>query len=191
MRRFDAAVSPRKRVLYAGALSRWASLGLLAAGLGLTAACATVSPGPEPTDSPAAGMAPVSMSLDEEDKGSAAIPEEKISLEERWGVRVSSVRLTAAGYMLDFRYTIVDPEKAAPLSDPKNKPVLIDQASGAEMMVPAPPKVGSLRSKSRNGLPVAGRSYFVLFANPGGYIKTGNKVTVAIGDFRAEDLTAE
>jgi hypothetical protein len=35
------------------------------------------------------------------------------------------------------------------------------------------------------------RTYFALFANPGRQIEAGDKVTVVIGDFRAEDLIVE
>ena len=54
--------------------------------------------------------------------------------------------------------------------------------------MPDPPKVGPLRPR---GEPVEGKSYFVLFGNPGKFIKAGSKVTVVIGDFRAPALTVE
>lgn len=111
--------------------------------------------------------------------------------EERWGVRIEGIRLSAAGNMLDFRYRVIDPDKASPLVDRTVKPYLLDQASGARLMVPSSPKVGPLRQTSADGKPLAGRTYFILFANPGKYVKAGNKVTVVIGDFRAEDLTVE
>lgn len=109
-------------------------------------------------------------------------------LEETWGIQIEGIRLSAAGYMLDFRYRVIDTEKAAPLFDRKTKPYLIDQTSGAKFMVPSPPKVGPLRTSDP---PQADKTYFILFANPGKYVKHGNKVTVVIGDFRAEDLTVE
>jgi hypothetical protein len=109
-------------------------------------------------------------------------------LEESWGIRILGLRLSAGGYMLDFRYRVLDPTKAAPLLDRSVKPHLIDQASGAKVIVPSPPKIGPLRTTQA---PQAGRSYFVIFANPGVYIERGSKVTVVIGDFRAEDLTVE
>lgn len=112
-------------------------------------------------------------------------------IEERWGVRIEGVRLSAADNMLDFRYRVIDPEKALPLLDSAVKPYLVDQSSGARMMVPNPPKVGPLRQTSRGGKPIADRTYFILFANPGKYVKTGNKVTVVIGDFKAENLVVE
>jgi len=113
------------------------------------------------------------------------------SLEKKWGIQIHGIRLAAAGYMLDFRYRILDPDKAAPLVRPKEKAYLIDQASGATFLVPTPPKTGQLRQTVRSGKPKADRTYFVFFANPGGYVKAGNKVTVVIGDFKAKDLVVE
>jgi hypothetical protein len=91
--------------------------------------------------------------------------------------------------MLDFRYRVLDPEKAAPLFDRAVKPYLIDEATGSTLLVPAPPKVGPLRQTTR--APTAGRIYFMMFANPGKFIQAGQKVTVVIGEFRAEHLTVE
>lgn len=114
---------------------------------------------------------------------------EKSVLEEKWGVEITGIRLSAADYMLDFRYRVVDPNKAAPLLSRRAKPYLIDEASGAKLIVPAPPKVGSLRQKSSQ--PRADKIYFVIFSNPGRLVKRGNKVTVVIGDFKAENLVVE
>lgn len=108
------------------------------------------------------------------------------ALAERWGVRVESLRLSANGYMLDFRFRVLDAAKAAPLFDQKAKTYLLDQTSGAQMYVPASPKIGAMRSSGKTILP--DRVYFVIFANPACYIKAGNKATVVIGDFRAEDI---
>ena len=113
---------------------------------------------------------------------------EQMPLEKRWGVKPLSIRQAAEGYMLDFRYRIIDAEKAAPLFSYKIKPYLIDQATGAVMAVPNVPKVGSMRSTRK---PLKDRNYAILFANPQKYIKPGSKVTVVIGDFRAENLVVE
>lgn len=110
------------------------------------------------------------------------------SIEETWGIQIIGIRQTAAGYMLNFRYRVIDPEKAAPLFNRQTKPYLIDQASGAKFAVPNPPKTGPLRTSDP---PKAGRNYFIFFANPGKYVKLGNKVTVVIGDFKAENLVVE
>lgn len=112
-----------------------------------------------------------------------------MSLEQRYGIKVVGIHLTAAGYMLDFRFRVLDPARAGYLFDMNVKPCLVDQASGARMMVPAPPKIGALRSSAKTVLP--DRNYFILFANPGQFIKPGNKVTVEIGVFKVADLVVQ
>jgi hypothetical protein len=109
--------------------------------------------------------------------------EETVSnLAERWGVEVVALRLTGANYMLDFRYRVLDPEKAAELFERANKPVLIHHETGSELEVPRPAKTGPLRPTNP---PEAGRVYFMLFSNPG-MVEAGDEVTVRIGDFEAE-----
>lgn len=109
--------------------------------------------------------------------------------EARYGIAVQGVRLSAAGTMLDFRYTVTDPAKAAVLLGHNVQPVLIDAASGARLAVPSPAKVGALRSVTAQ--PKAGRSYFTLFANPGRLVKAGREVSVEIGGFRLDGLRVE
>ena len=108
-------------------------------------------------------------------------------LRDTWGIEVSSLRLSAGGNMIDFRYKVDDPALAGILADPAIKPYLIDQASGYTFLIPNTPKLGPLRQSADQLTP--GRIYFMLFSNPGCFIKSGNKVTIAIGDFRAENLT--
>jgi hypothetical protein len=109
-------------------------------------------------------------------------------IEQKWGIQILGLRRSAGGYMLDFRYRVVDPEKAAGLFRRKDKPYLIDQASGRKVLVPNPPKVGPMRTSDP---PKANRNYFTFFANPGGFIQPGNKVTIVIGDFRVEDMVVQ
>jgi len=116
-------------------------------------------------------------------------PTRQSEIEEKWGVHIEGIKVSAAGYMLDFRYRVIDAEKAVALLDPRFKPFLMDQASGARFVVPAPAKIGPLRQTNRGGKPIAGRTYFILFANPGKYVKPGNKVSVNIGEFMAKDMT--
>lgn len=111
------------------------------------------------------------------------------TIEQHWGVKVLGIHLSAAGYMLDFRYRVLDTVKASPLFDLSIKPRLIDQASNAQMMVFAPEKVGPLRSSAKSLFP--DRNYFIMFANPGKYIQRGSKVTVEIGAFRVTDLVVQ
>jgi hypothetical protein len=77
--------------------------------------------------------------------------EQKMSIEEQWGVKIESLRTSAAGNLLDFRYRIIDPEKASYLVDRRNKAYMIDQASGRVLSVPTTAKVGPLRQTVRYG----------------------------------------
>ena len=110
-------------------------------------------------------------------------------LEKQWGIQLQGIRLSAAGNLLDFRYRILDVDKAQPLADHKSQPYVLGQTNGSRMSVPTTPTVGSLRQTSIK--PLINRTYFVLFANPERQIKAGDKVTVVIGDFRAADLIVE
>jgi len=109
-----------------------------------------------------------------------ALPEATIA--ERWGVEMVAVRLTAADRMIDVRYRVLDPAKAAPLFVRANKPLLLDPASGAEIPVHSPTKTGPLRPTNP---PQAGRVYFTMFSNPQGRVKRGDPVTLKIGEFEA------
>jgi hypothetical protein len=88
--------------------------------------------------------------------------------------------------MLDFRYKVLDPDKASLMLNRKEKPFLIDQATGEKFIVPSPPKIGPLRTTAIK--PKQGKTYFILFANPGKFIDRGNMVTIEIGDFEARNL---
>lgn len=116
-------------------------------------------------------------------------PQAPSDLEDQWGVRVVSLRRTAAGHMLDFRFRVVDPEKAAALLRRQDNAYLIDQSSGKKLAVPRMPKVGALRPSALK--PEAGRIYFILFNNTGDLVQSGNRVTIVSGDFRAEHLVVE
>jgi len=108
---------------------------------------------------------------------------------EPWGIRVIGIRRTAADYMLDFRYRMLDPEKATAIMDRKIKPQLIVEKNGRTLQVPVSAKIGPLRQSPK--FAKVDRNYFMFFANPGREVKAGDKVTVVIGDFKAEHLIVE
>jgi hypothetical protein len=105
-----------------------------------------------------------------------------------WGLEIFGIRRTAAGHMLEFRYRVLDAEKAAPLFVRKTKPRLILQATGSVFVVPTPGKVGPLRNSD---LPIEGRIYWMVFANQGQFIPMGARVTVEIGEFKIQNLVVE
>lgn len=110
-------------------------------------------------------------------------------LEEKWGIQVVGLRLTSAGYMLDFRFKVIDPKKAAPLLARSAKPYLKDEASGYKFFVPVSGKVGALRQDTIK--PTQNRIYYSFFANPGKFVKKGNSVTIVIGAFIAKNLIVQ
>ena len=106
-------------------------------------------------------------------------------IEARWGIQVQSLELTAGGYMLDFRYKVIDSNRAQPLFDRRSKPRLTDERTGAVMAVPVPPKTGALRSVNDAK---EGRVYSMFFANPAHFIQRFSTVTVTVGEFSVSGL---
>lgn len=115
-------------------------------------------------------------------------PRTKTLMKRQWGVEVLFVRQTSAGYMLEFRYKVLDPEKAKPLFERKTKPVLTHVESGARFIVPTPPKTGALRNSN---MPLEDHTYWMFFANPDKFIKPGDLVTIEIGDFVAKNIVVK
>jgi len=93
--------------------------------------------------------------------------------------------------MLDFRYRVLDATKAAPLLNGKIQPYLIDEAHGAKLGVPDTPVLGRIRQTSRNNNIVENRTYFVMFGNPGKAVRSGDRVSLLLGDVKITDLTVQ
>jgi hypothetical protein len=104
------------------------------------------------------------------------------------GIRVQALHLSAAGSMLDFRYRVVDPVAAAPLLNGKLKVYLLDEARGAKLGVPASPVLGNVRQTARNNRISTDHTYFIMFGNPGKAVRSGDKVTLLVGDARFVDV---
>jgi hypothetical protein len=105
-------------------------------------------------------------------------------IEQKWGIRITQVGVTADGGMVDFRYIVLDPTKAhAMIADVERLPVLITEDSktlvnSAALMDP------------KHDL-TAGRTYFLLYRNTHGAIQSGTPVTVKIGDLLLEHVIAK
>ena len=115
-------------------------------------------------------------------------PEKAQELAEVWGVELLGMRLTAADYMLDFRFHVIDADKALPLFDHRIKPYIIADRSQIKLPVPMAAKVGAFRPTNRGKNITSGRSYYMIFGNPDRHVKQGETVTVVIGDFLVESL---
>jgi hypothetical protein len=111
-----------------------------------------------------------------------------LDLAEQWGIEITSIRLTAHNHMIDYRYRVLDADKATDLFKRKIKPHLIHQKTGKVLAVPETAKLGPLRNSN---IPKDGKIYWMFFGNAGDLVQTNDKVTVVIGDFRVEDLVVE
>ena len=118
----------------------------------------------------------------------ASHPRKNTFMKREWGIEIMYVRQTAAGYMLEFRYKVVDAKKAQGLFERQVKPMLIHAETGARFVVPTPAKTGALRNSNP---PKDGHTYWMFFANPGQFVKVGDNVSIEIGDFVAENLEVQ
>ncbi len=105
-----------------------------------------------------------------------------------WGIDVVGIRRVASGLMLRFDYRVGDPARAAALNDKKTRPYVVDEATGTALAVPALENVGELRQVAPFE---PERIYFIIFGNPGGLVKRGGRVTLVVGDLRAEGLQVD
>jgi hypothetical protein len=105
-----------------------------------------------------------------------------------WGVDSLSVKSVESGEMIRFTYRVVDADKAKVLNDKKFEPSLVDPTAGVKLVVPAMEKIGQLR---QSATPEAGKAYWMAFSNKGRRVKRGDRVSVVIGQFRADGLVVE
>ena len=106
------------------------------------------------------------------------------AIEEQWGVRVTQIGVTADGGLVDFRFIVLDPDKAlAALQDVNKLPVLVAEDTGTVVNSVA------LHGREHNLNP--GQTYFLLYRNTGGAIKPGGAVTVKFGDLLLEHVVAK
>jgi len=107
------------------------------------------------------------------------------TLEERFGLRITLIAVTAGGGLVDFRYKIVDKDKAKfLLDDGHNMPSLVAERSGITLMPPN-------HTMKHNARLENGNSYFQFYANTRNAVKSGDKVAVVIGSMRLEPIVAQ
>jgi hypothetical protein len=118
----------------------------------------------------------------------AAVAAEAKDPAEAWGIKITRIRRSANNHMIDYRYRVLDANKATDLFKRQIKPHLIHQRTEKVLSVPETAKLGPLRNSNT---PQAGKIYWMFFGNAGNLVKAGDKVTVVIGDFRVENLVVE
>ena len=118
----------------------------------------------------------------------AAIVRSTISaqtLEERFGIRVTLIAVTAGGGIVDFRYKVVDKDKAAFIvGEPENAPSLVSEQTG--ITIPPPNHTMKHNAELENGA-----SYFIFYPNIRNAVRPGMPVSVAIGATQVEPIIAQ
>jgi hypothetical protein len=90
-----------------------------------------------------------------------------------------------AGNILDVRYQVIDPNKAAGLHKSSGQTYVQDLNSGKNLSTrsPAQPLVSQEM--------LAGKTYYMMFPNRGGVLKSGSPINLVLGDARVENLRVE
>jgi hypothetical protein len=126
------------------------------------------------------GVAPDARAEVPEGRASTVTP---AALERQYGIRVDQIAVTAAGGLVDLRFTVLDPRKAsAVLRHHGPLPRLASPDGGAVLEAPH----GAMRSiRLRKDA-----ACFVLYPNARGAIRSGSPVSVLFGDLRLEPVAA-
>jgi hypothetical protein len=100
----------------------------------------------------------------------------------RYGIKVDLIGVMAAGGLIEFRYQVVDPDKAERMiHDVTLRPIVVVEETGATMVISRPHHAPGLQ---------LGGTYFFLFANAHNAIHAGTPVTLVMGDARLEHIVA-
>jgi len=105
-------------------------------------------------------------------------------LAERSGVRLIRVAVTAGGGLLDLRYQVVDPSKAAAVHEAKTPPAIIDERTGLVLN-------RLLMGHAHQGQLKPAVSYYLVFENTGNWVRRGGEVTVLLGDAEVEHVVVK
>jgi len=101
----------------------------------------------------------------------------------RHGIDVNLIGVTAAGGLIEFRYQVVDPDKADQMiNDPDLLPVLVIEDTGESLVISTPHHTSELE---------LGGTYFFLLANAHNALHDGSLVTLVLGDARIEHVQVQ
>ena len=115
-------------------------------------------------------------------KGTVVISRD--TLEEKYGLHVNLVGVTAAGGMVDVRLKIVDGEKLKSLLvDKSNFPTLFTE-QGVTLTAPE-------ETKSQDIEFITGGNLFIIYPNAGNAVKQDTPVTLLFGNIAVEPINAK
>jgi len=105
-------------------------------------------------------------------------------LAERSGVRLIRVAVTGGGGLLDLRYQVIDPNKAAAVHEARTPPAIIDEHTGLVLN-------RLLMGHAHHGQLKAAVSYYLIFENTGNWVRRGSEVTVLLGNAQVEHVVVK
>ena len=114
--------------------------------------------------------------------GTTAVTAEEFAAQT--GIKMNLLGVTAEGGMIEFRYQVVDPDKASLLVHQDDlRPALVVEDTGATLVMLSRPHNHKAELK-------LGGTYFFLMANTNNAVRDGSKVTIVVGDVRLEHVVA-
>jgi hypothetical protein len=102
-------------------------------------------------------------------------------LGEASGVEITRVAVTGGGGLVDLRFKIVDPDRANALHDQRTPPAVVDEQTGLVVH-------DLLMNHAHSGTYKTGVTYYLVFNNPGNWVRRGARVTVLLGDAQVEHV---
>jgi hypothetical protein len=98
------------------------------------------------------------------------------------GVRITQVAVTGDGGLVDLRYQVVDPDRAASVH--ATVPNLVDERTGVVVN-------NLFMGHKHKGRLKAGHGYYLIFTNPGNLVERGSRVTVQLGRARVAHVRVQ
>jgi hypothetical protein len=97
------------------------------------------------------------------------------------GVRITQVDITGGGGLIDLRFQVMNPDRAASVHNPKTPPALIDESNGLVVS-------NLFMGHSHRGRMNLAQTYYLLFENPGDLLERGSTVTVQMGGYELQHV---
>ena len=105
-------------------------------------------------------------------------------LAEQYGIQITLIAVTGAGGLVDFRFKVLDPDKARKLvGQPPTMPALV--ATGSDLKLETSHKMMHAIRLQKDAVSYA------LYPNVRGAVKPGTPVSAAFGDLRVEPVKAQ
>jgi hypothetical protein len=102
-------------------------------------------------------------------------------IEARYGVRITMVAATAEGGLIDLRYTVIDPDKAALMTDSLESLPVIAAGNGTVLT-----QRGAAHRHGQNLK--AGVTYFLLYTNTQNAVRAGDELLVKVGELHLDHV---